>query len=180
MAIVEVPDVRAHLHIGDDDFDAEIAEWIAGASDLVESRLGFASPVAVVETVQARNGVLVLNHLPVLSVESVTAVSTAVPVVVDPVLTLVPGGSESGVIRFSDWSGCDLVTVAYTAGRATVPAVHRSCVLLLVQWLWETRRGVGDLAAPLDSMIDADEPDLRSRAFTLMNNSRYAALPGFA
>jgi hypothetical protein len=118
--------------------DDELQLWVDAAISAVEKARGetvdvqsFTDEVAVV----GRS--VTLAHIPVVSLTSVVAVDTdttwdvaALRVSPSGVVTAVSGPALQGT-----------VVVTYTAGQANPPSNYKIAGLIILQHLWETRRG---------------------------------------
>jgi hypothetical protein len=142
--IVSVADTKEHLgksgsRITDDE---ELERFVLAASEWVESRVGPVVPRQVTRVVYPASGLLFLDG-PVLSVDSITAAHGWAGIwnVADYYPDL-----ETGVVHFGATAAgfTHPVTVTWTAGRTSVPPTVRWATLEVVQWLWDTQRGVGE------------------------------------
>lgn len=146
-----VADLKAHLQYPANDDgtdDGELGYFLSAAVEVVEGIVGPLSPCSVTEThYGVSSNLIVLDKAPVVSLTSVT---TAVP----RLLTDFTLDAETGVLRtipgiriYGD------VTVTYVVGRSGVPfGVHLASVVIAAH-LWQTQRGNGPSAGPL-------QPDL--------------------
>lgn len=144
--LVSLADAKAHLnipasHTADDE---ELRGFIEAATAVVERHVGAIVPTDHVETFDGGREAVVLSHAPVLAVTSVTEDGAAVG----------PDGytldTTSGVLRrrmgiapYCWRPGVDAVTVAYTAGRTSVPAHYSRAALIIIRHMWETQRNAG-------------------------------------
>jgi hypothetical protein len=183
-ALVSLEQGRQQLNKTSTKDDEEIRRFIRSASKIVNSYCGYTAPTVITETVPYSRGVLVLNHLPVMSVTSV-ALAGASGVIPDLSL-LQDGGLESGVLRFNystvppSHAFVSRVTVTYMAGRGFVPDELQEACLILLQWLWDTQRGPATpkfRGGNTDTEDEGEDRGMPTRAIELMEASDYAALP---
>ncbi len=136
----DVEDAKRHLAIGATltaDQEADLEEALATAILMIERRTGPLTPKAFTQTVHSRRGSVLLDKRPVISIDSVTALTGSAPSAgdlwADPVTGVVSGRDGSGVV--GDF------TLTYTAGRSDVPDNIRRAVLRTVRHLWNVQRG---------------------------------------
>lgn len=147
MALVTVSEAKTHLNISVSTFDTELGTFVDVASALVEGYLD--RPVALTTASQVFDGgtdVFVLNQSPVTGVTSVTVDGTALATSAYTV------DLANGIVRTYAEMRDDYrnVSVAYTAGSATVPALAKHATLETVRHLWETQRGAGRGRPPMN------------------------------
>lgn len=151
-AIVSLADVKFHLNKTDNTDDTELQYFIDAATPIVENIAGPVLPTQRVEVYSGGVSEIVLNWLPIISVDSVVETYANV----NYTLTQINLGNGSGAFnytvdtttgkivrrvynmlgRFPD--GVNNVKVTYTTGRATIPANIRLATLMLIQHLWST------------------------------------------
>ncbi|MGA4726290.1 N,N-dimethylformamidase beta subunit family domain-containing protein [Micromonospora taraxaci] len=150
--IVTVEEVKKQLNIplGDTSQDAELGDFIASVTDVIEHIVGPVVPREVVEFHDGGQGALTLRRPPVLSVTSV----------VESGVTLDAAGYASslasGLLRRSSgrWAGgYGSVGVTYQAGRATTPASIKQAAKELVALNFRPQQG-GNFS-PFDSGGDS-------------------------
>jgi len=140
MGLVSVAEAKTHLNIpsGTTTFDTELGVFVDVASALVE---GYADRVfALTTSSQLFDGggdVFLLRVSPVTGVTGVTVDGTAL-------------GSDTyeadiakGIVKTNGTTaeGTANVSVAYTAGSATIPPLAKHATLETVRHLWATQRG---------------------------------------
>lgn len=148
--LISVEDAKAQLEkLGPVD-DAELELYVTAVTQAIEGTIGPCSKRTITE-VWPGGRVLQLNVLPVVSVTSISGIYLGTPVyatvglVVDPL---------TGIVRAPNrfpWVGP--LTVVYVAGRATIPAAVQLAARMLLQHLWETKRG-GTGAPNLGPMME--------------------------
>lgn len=138
MAVLDLPDAKAHLNITSTTHDAELPLFIAAAEAAVAKRVGPLEPTEVTERVRGGCAALSLSTLPVLEVTEVTdagggTVDVADLYVSDGLVVREDGGGFAS--RWYD--------VTYSAGRAVdaLPADLLQAVKELLRHLWRTQRG---------------------------------------
>lgn len=139
MALIDLAMARRQLDsLGPSTSDDELQLWVDAATSAVEKARGetvdersFTDELAVV------GGSVTVSHLPVTGLTSVEAVGAATTWdVVD--LRVSPSGV---VVATSGPALSGTVAVTYTAGMADPPANYTIAGLIILQHLWETRRG---------------------------------------
>jgi len=78
--------------------------------------------------------------------------------------------SPSGVVRVMNgpWV-CGLVDVTYQAGYASIPERYKQGALIILQHVWETQRGVGNVRAAVTGPEDVYD---RRLEFTIPQRAR--------
>lgn len=143
--IVSLAAAKTHLNMTDTASDAELAGFISAATGVVEQYVGAVINRTVTEVFDGGRAVLMLSHIPVVSITSVTDGGTAL----DAGAYKVAG--DSGVLSRVSGSalvpllaGVQSVVVVYVAGQAAdtdaVPGNMRMAALIIIQHLWETQR----------------------------------------
>jgi hypothetical protein len=151
-------DFKTHLNIPGTSNDAELADVLSAARDVVEAAVGSLATQTITETHRnMASDVVILNHRPagVLVSIDVRAYPGSGKVTQD--LLDYDLDPESGLLRLA--SGYPIfgdVTVSYTSGFETVPYAVWLATLIIGAHLWETQRG----AQPLP--LQGGEPDLLS------------------
>lgn len=147
-SILSLAEAKAHLGgVGPND-DDELRNFLAAATEVVESKVGPCVRRAVTQRVTEGTRELVLQHHPVLSVESVASIWPGGPVWVTAALN---PDLQAGIVQqtllwpfwFGPWD------VAYTVGRAVIPERYLHAAKEQLRHLWETQRGSTPLLAPL-------------------------------
>lgn len=154
MSLPTIDDLKAHANITTNDDDAELADMLDAAVDVVEGIVGPLGGTSVTEVHRGvRSDCLVLRRMPV---ESLTAISSR-SWGSESALTLADYelDADTGIVRSVYGYGfCGDYVVTYTAGRTVLPAAIRLAVLVIAAHLWQTQRGpspVGPLAEPDDT-----------------------------
>lgn len=149
MALVTMAQAKVHLNIptATTSFDTEVTTFVDVASALVE---GYADRVFSLNTSsQLFNGgtdTFILRQSPV----------TAVTAVVTDGTTLDSSAYDvdiaNGIVRTvtAQPVGTANVSVSYTAGSATIPALAQHATLETVRHLWQTQRGSMGARNPLN------------------------------
>jgi hypothetical protein len=131
-------DVKTHLNITTNGYDAELTAIIAAAEAAIAQRVGPLEVTTVTARVDGSSGVLVLPIWPVISLTSITDSYGMV-------LTLgsLAYASDTGLVTYANYGGsftADYYTVVYQAGRTTVPPDLLLAAKELVRHLWESQR----------------------------------------
>ncbi len=141
IGVISLADARAYLNIpsGVTVDDEEIRSFLEAAQSLCEYEVG--GPLVRTAYTEVHDGgasVLLLDKGPVISVASVTVAGVLVP----PTAYVVDAGPariRSLAGAFGSTAGS--VTVVYSAGYGTPPAVARQAVQEALRHLWTTQRG---------------------------------------
>lgn len=147
MALVTVTEAKTHLNIAVTSFDAELGNFVDVASYLVE---GYADRVFELTTAsQLFDGgadTFVLRTSPLTAVTGVTVDGVALD------SDNYAADIQNGIVRTATEAaeGTANVSIAYTAGSATIPAIVKHATLETVRHLWETQRGAGRGRPPLN------------------------------
>lgn len=129
--------------------DAEISAFVSALTGPVEQHVGAVLPVAYTERHDGGRPAINLDHIPVVSITSVTLPGS---------VALASTGYEldkpSGVVNrmIGDYTTTweyGRITIVYTAGLASVPAHVKQAALIILGHLWETQRG--SARAPVNS-----------------------------
>jgi hypothetical protein len=174
-------DAKAQLNITSVDAarDAQLQRFVDSATRPVERALGrVVDQRSITDEVMFVGAVtsVLLRGAPVIAVTGIEAVDGSTTWSTDPTVVHVNG--ESG--RLTLLSGpplTGLVSITYTAGYAVVPAEVELAALIIIQHLWETKRGTMRVSLGGD-----DEPivpagyAIPNRALELLGTS----LPGVA
>jgi hypothetical protein len=137
-------EVKEHLNIPDANHndDGELLRFMLAATRAIEQRVGPLTRRSVTESHNGGRHAIVLRHSPVIEVTSASENGEAVP---SGGYTISPASGvltrTSGYSRATWVDGFNNVTVAYVAGRTSIPADLRQAVLELVRHLWSTQRG---------------------------------------
>lgn len=176
MAIIDVTQAKVQLGIGpsDETYDGELALYVAAASRATESAKGLViDPQPFVDTpTVGRAAAFLLAHSPVVAITAVASQDgsrTWAPDVlsVDATSGLVtPSTDVSGPLR-----------VAYTAGMDPIPENYQLAALMILQHLWESRRGaMGVQMSGADDYMPGPGWAIPRRALELLGLS----MPGVA
>lgn len=142
MLTVEEARLVVGLQADDDSRDTRLQQLIAAAYEQAALYVGPLTQTTVTETVQARGGQLILSHLPVTGITSVTGLDTVDGLVISGRSGLVSGlpngvGYDSwGWGGWSVGSAAGQVAVTYLSGYATVPASVEEGVRAWVRHRW--------------------------------------------
>jgi hypothetical protein len=165
-------EVKTQLNINNTSSDAQLTAYLAAARSLVESRIG--GPITTStfsEVVNVRGNGLNLSFRPLVTVTSLVPLLSTWPSFTSTDVAFDP---RSGTVWRKDLGTlAGAWTVSYTAGYAdTIPQNWWLAIMLVVQEMWETRRGA---AAP--NGLAGDDSYTVPGAGYLMG-SRVAALLG--
>lgn len=138
MAVVTVPEAKAHLNIQGAAQDGDIQGFIDVAEAVIAHHVGPLEPVSMTATVAGGGRSLVLPTAPVISVESVTPHEGT-----ELDSTLLLSDLAVGVVSYYDggWFGDRQYVVEFTAGRDVCPPDLLLAVKELLRHLWKTQRG---------------------------------------
>jgi hypothetical protein len=138
VAVLSLPEAKAHLNIAGSQDDAELQQTIDEAESAIEGRVGPLSATSKTSRVRGCSDTLLLPSAPVSALTSVTPVGGTVlslsAVYLDPssgVVSCTPSGTFS-----SPW-----YDVVYQVGSATVPDGLLRAVKEMTAHLWATQRG---------------------------------------
>lgn len=170
---------KAQLEITTTTDDDELREYIEATTTAVEYFVGAVARRTVTQVVKGGSDRVLLHSTPVLAVTSVTGLE-AWQQSVDT--TAVDADAETGVLRRIDGllfpSG--EYRVAYTVGRAAVPANVSLAAKLILQHLWRTKygasRGLAGIGGGEDFAVTEAIPGLGyaipNRALQLLQGDR--------
>lgn len=155
MALIELKDVKSQLRIppSDTSSDVVLQGFVSAAVEAVERHTGvWVEQREATEVVHANGGpVLVVSRQPVVSIESVERLDGSrswdgAGMVGDGTLIYLGAARVWGTVR-----------VTYTAGLAAgdAPASYAPAAAIIVQHLWETRRGTAGVLAGGDGLDDS-------------------------
>jgi hypothetical protein len=136
MAVLSLPEMKAHLNITRTDNDAEIEMMIAAAEAAIAKRVGPLGPETITARVEG-GGALILPRTPAVSVTSVTPLgSTAIT-------TGLHLDQAAATVTYDNGAGFPpgYYDVTYEAGRATCPDDLLMALKELVRHMWTTQRG---------------------------------------
>lgn len=139
MSLLTLEEAKAQLAISSNGNDQEIERYIDGIVPSIENYTGeITEEREVTEDIDLyRSSRFVLTWAPVQSLTSVQSID-GVDVAVDT-LHVTTNTGEVRVIGSVRMSGMFMVT--YQAGYNDAPANYRQAAVLIVQHLWDTRRG---------------------------------------
>lgn len=138
MSVVTLADVKAYLNITVATYDVELQTFIDGAESAIAKKVGPLAPTSTTRQVDGYGCELVLPVVPAISLTSVTPNTGGALVVGD--LNLTP----AGVVTYTTSQGtfpAAWYTVAYSAGRASLPSDLSLAVKEFVRHMWSTQRG---------------------------------------
>lgn len=174
-AIVSLAEVKKHLNIDDTDSDDELRFYMDAATEMVEGMVGPVARRIVTETVTGRDGELILNHAPAISLTTVESTQGWTGTYDTAGMHL---DGPSGIVRYGatglTWSYP--VSVTYVAGRVIVPAAIRLATLIILAHMWETQRG-GDSPASLLAGGDQDPGFSPGFGFAVPNRAKELLAP---
>lgn len=131
-----------------DDQVSELAMIHGTAMEAVETLVGPILHRPVTEVVRAVDGIVVLEHAPVVSVQSLTAASQPISYA-----QLKPGAGMLLGVRATYGD----LTVTYTAGRTTLPYPIKMGALSIARHLWRKQLGAG--APARGALPQSDDED---------------------
>lgn len=152
--LLSLDDAKDALKITTSSQDAQIGEYIAAATDLIEAQVGAIIDRTVTRQVRASGGVL---RLPIFPVKSLTSVAAALDggltYDVDD-LTVGP----QGVVRLTNRAPIlpDLYDVTWDVGIDDAPPRMVQAARVLLAHLWATQRGPS--APGLNRAVDEYDP----------------------
>lgn len=147
MSVVQLAEAKTHLNTSGTS-DAELQKFIDRAEKAIGKRIGPIGSVTKTERTRGGCATLRLNHSPIISLTSVTAVGGAA--IATSQLTALSGGRV--VYTQGGWFAARFYDVVYQAGRATLDEDLTLAVLEMVRHLFDTQRGGG--AARIGSAPD--------------------------
>lgn len=143
-AIIALGDAKQALNITGTADDEELLLFIRAATHIINYQAGYTVATTVTETLPSTvdrygQGVVMLSHVPVLSVQTITPLLPSVPTVAVGSTKL---DNQSGqLILGTSASFYGPQTVAYTAGRSTAVEALQEAGRIQTQHLWNTQRG---------------------------------------
>ena len=138
ISIVSLDDMKTQLRITGTADDDEIRSYILSASENIEGMVGACAVRSFTEQIGGGDG-LALTAGPILSLTSIIPVYPWLMGIDVGDLTFNP---DSGVVTtLSGIFFAGPYTVGYQAGRPVIPSSIRTACRLIVQHLWETKRG---------------------------------------
>lgn len=155
--LISLADARATLRLTSTLQDEEVRLFIEATTAVIERHVNeIIAPRNVVEDYTTVNAgrwgdSIALRTVPVISVQSMVSVSM--------LYTWSPANfhvnTDTGEITNlpTTWPLWGDVTINYTAGRQIIPANYLLAAKIIVQHLWQTRRGVAGAVAPA-GMVD--------------------------
>jgi hypothetical protein len=138
ISIVSLADVKTQLNKTSTTNDDELRSYILSATENIEGTVGICAIRSFTERANGSD-TLVLTNRPVVSLTTITPVYTWSPTIA---VADVDTHLDTGVItHLNGWPFWGPYNVTYKAGRAVVQPSARLAGMLIVQHLWETRRG---------------------------------------
>jgi uncharacterized phiE125 gp8 family phage protein len=160
-SLLSLAEAKAHLNITGTASDDELRNFLAGATELIETKVGPCVRRTVTSRIAASNGgQIALPVYPVLSVTSVTSTTPGGPTWTTAQLDVDGDAGIMSVLASAPafwWGPWD---VAYVCGRAVIPERFLHAAKELLRHLWETQRGS---AAP--SVLQGEEIFTTSAGF---------------
>jgi hypothetical protein len=183
-AIISLADARAQLSKSSTVTDFELRGFILAASEMITRLCGPTNALApVTERVDpGGGGKLVLANAPIVSVATVTPTAGWSPGALDSSTYTVY--AEAGLISMADGTWFTYPqTVVYTPGRSVVPSSLQEAAGLIVQQMWDTKRGgaisggnssggMAGFGGESDAPIEVDGMLLPARAAELLQPYR--------
>lgn len=150
--LVSLEDVKLHLNKTDYIDDVELQGFIDAATPLIENMSGATINRTVVETHSGGTSTIILNSMPIVSVDSIVetygqtnytltqvqlgTAQSGFSYTFDALTGRITRRAFNSVAIFPNGEGNVLIT--YTTGRTSVPGNIRLATLMLVQHLWTT------------------------------------------
>lgn len=135
---ITATELKNHLNKTSATPDDEFELFIETSCEMIRDRMGQVSPVTAVEALNTRRDVLILEHTPVISIDTITDSRTGLEI--PPYSTNVRGwllDGREGVLRHSHrFPGA--MTIEYTAGRVPTPPNYKLAALELGAHLWRS------------------------------------------
>lgn len=152
MAVLTLPDVKAHLNITTASEDTKLAAMIAAAEAAIAERVGPLEPASRTVRVTPYGRTLFVPS-PAVSLTSVTDADGTATDTND--LHLV---TRSGMVTRNDGGlfGARWYTITYQWGRATCPDDLKLAAMEMVRHLWTTQRGPSRRPGSTDSDATAN------------------------
>lgn len=147
-ALISLRTAKKQLNLSLDDTgeDDEVRDYVEAASLAVERHLGEAVAVrTVTERQRLSGGLLVLNVIPVLSVLSLASLDGSRTWDVSSIYVSPAGVAHVGHLTW--WFRHDVVA-GYKVGQPAVAANIRLATAIIVEHLWQTKRGSRGVARP--------------------------------
>lgn len=133
--------------------DDELRSYLLSASENIETACGPCAVRSFTERINPRGQFAMwLSNAPVVSLTSFTGVYTwSLPLATTDVTFNPTSGKVTLLNRWCPFYG--EYDVTYKAGRAVIPASIRTACLIIVQHLWDTRRGPVGVSPGGDDMV---------------------------
>lgn len=157
IAIVSLASVKTQLskkptNTADDD---ELRGYLLSASENIESTCGPCAVRTFTERLYATSGTrrsMWLSNVPVVSLTSMTPVYSW-SIAINPATDVTVNLGSGEVTRLDAWPFIGDYDVAYKAGRVVIPSSLRTACSMIVQNLWDTRRGPVGVTPGGDEMV---------------------------
>ncbi|MFC9085356.1 head-tail connector protein [Nocardiopsis dassonvillei] len=161
MPVLTLDAAKRQLKITTDAHDQDLADYIAGVTEVVEHYVGPVDDRQVVERWSGWREVIAVRHTPVVEVVEVTYLDGGQAVdVADVDVDPVTGALQ--LISATRWPAGRL-RITYTAGRGGVaPHSAQVAALMIVQHLWEVRRGADSRRptfSPVEPTVNVTTPN---------------------
>lgn len=155
---------KSQLKITVDKHDADLTSYVDGVNEVIEHYIGPVDDRQVVERWRGWRETIAVRHTPVVRVDSVTYLDGTQAVAVDDIDVDAATGALQ-LISSALWPAGRL-RIAYTAGRGgTAPHSAEVAALMIVQHLWEVRRGA-DSRRPAYSPVEGGTVQVATPNFT--------------
>ena len=150
--ILSLPAAKKHLNISLDDTtdDAEIVDWLAGITPMIEEMVGACVPRTVIDYAEGGSYVIRTSVTPVLSITSIGPYLTSGTSYTPALLKVDADGRIRRLTGLPFPVGPYEIT--YVAGRRPISANIVQASKLILAHLWETQRGPARL--PLQGGVD--------------------------
>jgi hypothetical protein len=157
--LITLGEAKAQLQIKDTSKDALLLDYVAGITAAVEEyKHEVIVPRAVTDEIEVSAYSGSFGWRQKFRVWSAPVISLTTVVSWDGLTTWNAADmrvSPSGVVRVMNgpWV-CGLVDVTYQAGYASIPERYKQGALIILQHVWETQRGVGNVRAAVTGPED--------------------------
>lgn len=143
-AIVSLADAKAQLNGVSSTDEDTLRGYIAAATNVVERVRGETVVVrSFTEQLSAVRGHIVISHLPLVSITSIASLDGTV--IWDVTQTV---HDDAGVIASTGTPFAGDLLVTYSAGRTVIPPHYQLAAQIIIEHLWQTRRGTMGVARP--------------------------------
>jgi len=143
IALVSLASIKTQLGKTTNTADDELRGYLLSASENIESTCGPCAVRTFTERLYATTGTrrsMWLSNTPVVSLTSMTPVYSW-SIAINPATDVTVNLDTGEITRLDAWPFIGDYDVAYKAGRVVIPSSLRTACQIIVQHLWDTRRG---------------------------------------